>query len=47
MDVKFQFNLLSQKELSSLRGGFAEILSKEEENSQSGDGAKYVCCIAI
>lgn len=47
MDIKFQFELLAQEELASLKGGTAGVLFEKEQTSESGDGAKYVCCIEI
>lgn len=45
MDIKFQFELLSQEDLAALKGGNAMVLFEREQNSESGDGAKYICCI--
>ena len=47
MDVKIQFDFLSQEDLSILMGGNAIVLLEEEQSSESGDGAKYVCCLEI
>lgn len=47
MDIKFQFDLLAQEELAALKGGTAGVLFEKEQTSESGDGAKYVCCIEI
>lgn len=47
MDIKFNFEILSQDELSSLKGGNAAVLFEREQMSESGDGAKYACCIEI
>jgi len=47
MDIKFQLELLSQEDLAILKGGNATVLHEKEQNSESGDGAKYVCCIEI
>ncbi len=44
------FNLgiiLSDKDMSVLKGGMAEAIRTQEEASGSGDGAEYVCCIKI
>lgn len=38
---------LTEEELNSLRGGMANVIQKEEQKSESGDGAEYVCCIKI
>lgn len=47
MDIKFQFDFLSQEDLAILKGGNATVLQEEEQGSESGDGAQYVCCIEI
>lgn len=52
MKVNYELNLsnddlLSEKALNELRGGFAKIESKEDVKSEAGDGAKYACCINV
>lgn len=50
MKAKLNVNgldLISDDLLKDLRGGVAETLSKEKENSKEGDGAQYVCGISI
>lgn len=47
MDIKFQFDFLSQEDLTILKGGNATVLQEKEQGSESGDGAQYVCCIEI
>lgn len=38
---------ITEEELNALRGGQANIEKKEELESESGDGAEYVCCVKI
>lgn len=47
MKQNFQFEILSQADLHLLKGGYACVLSEKEQSSESGDGAKYACCIEI
>lgn len=47
MDTKFHSELLSQEDLAILKGGNATVLLEKEQSSESGDGAKYVCCIKL
>lgn len=39
--------IISDEDMSVLRGGVAEVSNAIEEPSQSGDGARYVCCVKI
>lgn len=44
------FNLgiiLTNTEISELKGGTAEVSSATREASSAGDGAEYVCCIKV
>lgn len=47
MNCKFYFEILSQEDIASLKGGTASVMMEEEEESKSGDGAKLICCIEI
>lgn len=38
---------LTDEELLALRGGKADITAQTPEQSKSGDGAKFACCIEI
>lgn len=38
---------LSDEDMSMLKGGVAEVTRTQEEASNSGDGAEYICCIKI
>jgi len=46
IDLFMSFSL-NEFELDALKGGTANILNSETEDSKEGDGAKYVCCIKI
>lgn len=47
MDINIHFEQLSPEELRALKGGKAAVVSTEQEPSNAGDGAEYVCCIKI
>ena len=39
--------ILSDDDISALKGGVVDIYNSTEDVSQSGDGAEYICCIKI
>lgn len=40
-------DILSEESLNALKGGVAEVRKEEKLESESGDGAKFVCCVEI
>lgn len=50
MKVELNINgldIISDDLLEDLRGGTAEVISADREQSKEGDGANWVCCIKI